>query len=203
MTVTSPRRSPEPADRQRDAERTRAALIEAAMAEFAGKGLAGARVGAIAERAGVNKQLISYYFGGKQGLYEAILQRWYDAETELSDPAVSLSELAWRYLAAGQSSPDMQRLFLRESLDQDLAEVVEEPDAPDIQDLRRRQADGELAPELDPRVMLLFLQAMVVSAVVFPGDVKRLTGLDPQSAEYFELAGQQLRLVVERLRDSP
>ena len=33
------------------------------------QGLAGARVNDIADRAGVNKQLISYYFGGKEGLF--------------------------------------------------------------------------------------------------------------------------------------
>ncbi len=80
------RRTPTPAERQRDAERTRAALLDAAQAEFAAKGLAGARVSEIAARAGVNKQLISYYFDGKDGLYEAILQRWYAQEREIAKP---------------------------------------------------------------------------------------------------------------------
>jgi AcrR family transcriptional regulator len=61
-----------------DAERTRAALLDAALQEFSEKGFAGARVRDIAERAGVSKDLIAYHFGGKEGLYRAVQQacRW-------------------------------------------------------------------------------------------------------------------------------
>src|SRR5450759_1887534 len=62
-------RSPAAGERQRDAERSRQALLTAALDEFSLKGFAGARVAEIAERAGVNKQLINYYFGSKEGLY--------------------------------------------------------------------------------------------------------------------------------------
>lgn len=48
-------------------------LLEAALAEFAAHGRAGARTGQIAERAGVNKQLIHYYYQSKDGLYAAVL----------------------------------------------------------------------------------------------------------------------------------
>ena len=89
----APRRSPAPDERQRDAERTREALLDAAQAEFAAKGLAGARVSEIAARAGVNKQLISYYFGGKEGLYQAIIDRWHEQEEQLAEPGISLAEL--------------------------------------------------------------------------------------------------------------
>ena len=53
------RRAPEGDAQLRDAERSRAALLDAAQIEFADHGLAGARVDAIAARAGLNKQLIS------------------------------------------------------------------------------------------------------------------------------------------------
>jgi len=122
----SPRRSPTPDARQRDAERTREALLDAALAEFGAKGLAGARTSEIAERAGVNKQLISYYFGGKDGLYKAILDRWYAQEDQLQEPDISLEELVWRYLEAGHRQPDLQRLFIREELEQDPDAVAHE-----------------------------------------------------------------------------
>src|ERR1700728_4160200 len=66
------RRAPAPEDRQRDAERSKRCLLSAALDEFAAKGFAGARVQDIASRAGVNKQLISYYFGGEDGLYREL-----------------------------------------------------------------------------------------------------------------------------------
>lgn len=48
-------------------------LLAAARAEFARHGPGGARTAAIAARAGVNKQLLHYYFGTKQALYRATL----------------------------------------------------------------------------------------------------------------------------------
>jgi len=47
-------------------------LLEAALDVFSARGFAGGRVQEIADRAGVNAQLISYYFGGKEGLYRAL-----------------------------------------------------------------------------------------------------------------------------------
>jgi len=59
----------------RDAERTQQAIIAAAEEEFAAKGLAGARVDTIAEQSGVNKRMLYYYFGSKENLYVAVLER--------------------------------------------------------------------------------------------------------------------------------
>lgn len=194
-----PRRSPKRDERVRDAERSRAALLDAAEVEFADKGLAGARVEAIAARAGLNKQLISYYFGGKTGLYDAILERWYTRERDFDTPGTTLPELVLRYFDAGQSSVHLQRLFLRETLEQDPNEVRHEPDNDELAGMRRRQEAGEIAPDLDPAFVLLFLQAMVVARVVFPGEVKRLIGLDPGSEEFHRTARTQLARIVERL----
>ena len=80
MSGSAARRAPGPDARRRDADRTRAQLLEAASEIFAAKGLSGARVQEIATRAGVDKQLISYYFGGKDGLYAEVLERRGDME---------------------------------------------------------------------------------------------------------------------------
>ena len=65
--------------RQRDAARTRQAILDAAMGVFAAKGLDGARVDEIAEAAGANKRMIYYYFGGKSALFTAVLEEIYAA----------------------------------------------------------------------------------------------------------------------------
>ncbi len=94
--------------RTRDAERTRQALLDAATVEFAELGLEGARIDGVAERAGVNKRLIYYYFGGKDGLFYAVLARSYagirEAEHALNlihlEPAAAIArliEFIWRY----------------------------------------------------------------------------------------------------------
>ena len=48
-------------------------IVVAARDEFARRGLAGARVEQIARRAGVNKQLLFYYYHSKRGLFQAVL----------------------------------------------------------------------------------------------------------------------------------
>ena len=97
--------------RSRDADRTREEILRAAMAEFAGHGFGGARMGAIAERSGVDKKLIYYYFAGKDELFLAVLEQTYAdiraAERELhleaSDPLEAIRSLVaftWRYYLA-------------------------------------------------------------------------------------------------------
>jgi TetR/AcrR family transcriptional regulator len=63
----------------RDAERTQQMIMAAAEIEFANKGLAGARVDVIADQAGANKRMLYYYFGSKEELYLAVLERAYIA----------------------------------------------------------------------------------------------------------------------------
>jgi len=55
-------------------EQTRAAILHAALEEFANLGVAGARTDAIARAAGVNKALLYYYFKDKETLYGATLE---------------------------------------------------------------------------------------------------------------------------------
>lgn len=65
--------------RSRDAEQTRRNILDAAIAEFAAKGLSGARVDEIAARTQTTKRMIYYYFGSKEGLYAAALEEMYEA----------------------------------------------------------------------------------------------------------------------------
>jgi AcrR family transcriptional regulator len=64
-------------DRQRDAERSQAIILQAALDEFAEHGLGGARMDRIAQRAGLNKRLIYYYFQDKDQLFQAVLESSY------------------------------------------------------------------------------------------------------------------------------
>jgi TetR/AcrR family transcriptional regulator len=63
---------------QKRAQVTRKAVLEAALREFAEFGLAGARVDAIADSAGANKQALYYHFGSKEDLFQAVLGSVYD-----------------------------------------------------------------------------------------------------------------------------
>jgi AcrR family transcriptional regulator len=70
--VPAPRRRRQPAATYR-------AILDAATAEFAAKGLEGARTDEIAARAGVNKRMLYHYFGNKEALWLAVLEAAYDA----------------------------------------------------------------------------------------------------------------------------
>src|SRR6185369_50557 len=103
-------RDPSPAteERTRDADRSQSTILAAARDEFAEHGLGGARVDRIAERAGLNKRLIYYYFEDKEKLFQAVLEQAYrdirDHERELhlldlepQEAVRKLVEFTWNY----------------------------------------------------------------------------------------------------------
>ena len=63
-------------------EQTRAAILQAAMREFAQEGVAGARTDAIARAARVNKALLYYYFKDKEALYGAVVEHIFSGLSE-------------------------------------------------------------------------------------------------------------------------
>jgi AcrR family transcriptional regulator len=196
----SPRRAPDPADRQRDAERTRQRILDAALAEFAAKGTAGARVRSIAERAGVNPQLISYYFGGKQGLYQEVVGLWHQQEDTIGAEQLSLAELATAYLDAGFDRPEFLRIFVWEGLTGGaFPDQWPEGEDPDVAAFRERQAAGELAEDLDPAYVLVLLMGAVLTRVAMPQAIERICGVPADSEEFRTRFGRQLRLIAAHL----
>ncbi len=78
--------------RKRNPEKSRQELLRAARLEFSERGLSGARVDEIASRAGVNKQLLYYYFGDKETLYEKVLEKAY-ADIRSGEKNLNLASL--------------------------------------------------------------------------------------------------------------
>ena len=70
-----PSTGPQARTRPRDARATSELILTAATSEFARHGYAGARIDRIADAAGANKRLIYVYFGDKDRLYAAVLDR--------------------------------------------------------------------------------------------------------------------------------
>jgi TetR/AcrR family transcriptional regulator len=71
--------TPKARERKRDPDRTKASILAAAVHEFSHRGYEGARVDAITKRAKINKRMLYHYFGGKDGLYLAVLEGRYAA----------------------------------------------------------------------------------------------------------------------------
>jgi len=167
----------------RDPEATKAKLLEAARHEFSAKGIAGARVDAIAEAAGVNKQLVYYYFGSKDGLFREILRQRLAQPKGV--PADDSPTTGARLAAAAQThldDPDYVRLLMWEGLEAGPDGAVAEEDARRalyltlVERVRTAQAAGEIPADLDPAQVVLSRIAQVMFPVAFPQLARLVTG---------------------------
>lgn len=98
--------------RTRDPDTKRQLLLEAALAEFAEHGIAGARVDRLAKRAGVSAGHVYTFHQNKEGLFEAV----HDAVVEqvvdgIPIDADDLPEYAARLYDAGLAHPDVMRFM--------------------------------------------------------------------------------------------
>jgi TetR/AcrR family transcriptional regulator len=109
---------------KRDPDRTREAILAAAGAEFAAKGLSGGRVDEIAARSGANKRMIYHYFGSKDGLYLAALERVYEGlrgtertlDLDHLEPEQAIRRLVEFNFDYTREHPEMVSLFNNENL---------------------------------------------------------------------------------------
>ncbi|UBU18709.1 TetR family transcriptional regulator [Nonomuraea gerenzanensis] len=101
-----------------DAEATRQRIFEAATAEFAANGLAGARIDRIATAARANKQAIYLYFGGKEKLFGAVVRAKLDeiCHAVTLDPH-TLPEAVGQLHDWYHEHPELVRLLLWEALE--------------------------------------------------------------------------------------
>ena len=83
-------------------------IAAAAKQEFAKRGFAGARVDRIARAAGVNKQLLFYYFQSKRGLFQAAVRR---AMAELEAALGSSAQLSGRPTSSWSCTPTSSRCW--------------------------------------------------------------------------------------------
>ncbi len=86
---------------------TRYSLLSAAAELFAARGFDGTTVDEIARRAGANKAMVSYHFGGKAGIYEEILA------TTFAHAAGEVQAILDEGLPAGETLGRFTRAFLR------------------------------------------------------------------------------------------
>src|SRR5262245_47389864 len=110
--------------RTNDPEGNRRNIIAVATREFADKGFSGARVDAIATRTKSSKRMIYYYFGGKEGLYIAVLEEAYrrirgiEATLDLAHqkPEEALRTLVGFTFDYQNAHPEFIRLVMNENI---------------------------------------------------------------------------------------
>ncbi|MGW0735705.1 TetR family transcriptional regulator [Streptomyces sp. NPDC002851] len=112
------------AKRTRDKARTRAEILDVATEEFARLGFTGARVDEIAARIRTTKRMIYYYFGSKEQLFTAVLERTYavirqeekELDVEHLDPVSAIRRLAELTFDHHEAHPDFIRLVSIENI---------------------------------------------------------------------------------------
>ena len=110
--------------RRRQPDATRRRILVAATTDFAAKGLAGARVDEIAQRARVSKRMLYHYFGDKEALWLAVLEHAYlhirgeERELDVSrlSPVAGMRRLIEFTVAYVRSHPEFISLLLDENL---------------------------------------------------------------------------------------
>jgi AcrR family transcriptional regulator len=110
--------------RQNDPVETRNNILLVAAREFADKGLSGARIDEIAEKTNSSKRMIYYYFGGKDELYRAVLERCYsqirareaEANFEMLPADEALAAQIEHTFDYHVEHPDFVRLVMNENI---------------------------------------------------------------------------------------
>jgi AcrR family transcriptional regulator len=154
----------------------RTRILDAALAEFAEQGFAGARVDSIAERAGINKRMLYVYVGNKEALWLAVLERVYEAmrveerqlKTEHLSPQKGVEALVRFNFRYHVDHPEFVTMVNDENLQggRNLArsERVQEMYSPLlalIDDLLiRGRADGVFRPDVDARQLYISIAGM-------------------------------------------
>jgi TetR/AcrR family transcriptional regulator len=197
------RRSPAADERRRDPERTKARIVDAAIEEFSAKGFAGARVSAIARRAGVNQQLIAYYFDGKDGLYREIGRRWRAFEAAEFADDTDFAEVITKYVRLSADHRRGGRLLAWEGLADDGEDGPEGQERnarlrEEAAGLRKQQRAGRLDDGFDPAALLLIGMSAGNALAVYPQLARGLFGADATSSEVVEHYAEQLARLVAR-----
>ena len=194
---------------RRDLNRTRERILAAAQKEFAAKGFAGARTGALARRARVDERMIFYCFGSKEGLYQAFLRQKLAARANLieSNPEDDFTNGLVKGFAASCADSDLVRVWQWEALDSRKRKLVAEKERravaqAEVSRLQRTKLRGALPSDADEEMLMLVSVALRVLPLMLPQATRLITGLDPLDSEFRRKWTICLQWVGERLQAS-
>jgi AcrR family transcriptional regulator len=165
----------------RDADRTQREILDVATEEFAERGFAGGRVDEIAARTRTTKRMIYYYFGSKERLFVAVLERAYAGiraaeqaiEVDHLEPVAAIRRLAELTFDHHESHPDFIRLVSIENIHR-AEHIAGREDFPGENSraielieaiLERGRADGSFTREIDAVDVHMMISAFCVFRV--------------------------------------
>ncbi len=170
----SPTKDPNLKPPTRDAEATKASILEAAEQELSKFGLQGARTEAIAAQTGVSKAMIHYYYESKENLYREVMRLIVARRREQTlainldghEPLEALELFLTDLLGELTRKPTMPSVLIYEGL-QNQGKYYAEIAAPSlyaplIKILERGIATGRFRPDIIPRNTAINLMGMTV-----------------------------------------
>jgi AcrR family transcriptional regulator len=165
-------------------KRTR--ILDAALDEFAAHGYAGARISRITSAAAANKQLIYYYFGSKEGLYENVLNRVYDEviEAEKAVPKDLERDLLY-WMDFHNAHPYLLRLLEWDGLSsRKNAKLVRKPRRMWGPSLDRAAKNPGWPSGFHSAQTLIACLALETWPIAFPEVCRQITGMDPHDPRF-------------------
>jgi AcrR family transcriptional regulator len=141
-------------------ERTQERILAAATEEFAAYGIAGGRVDRIAKAAKANKSLIYEYFGSKEGLFRAVLERHLkDVYRTVHFSAADLPAYAVGLFDFAMDHPHLMRLVMWNGLEQRPDWPLDDTSslAAQVEEIRSAQAESRVAKGYPPDFLLTLI----------------------------------------------
>ncbi len=191
----------------------KAAILAAALETFSQFGIHGTRLEQVAERAGVSKTNLLYYYASKEVLYVAVLRQILDiwlaplkAFREEFTPLVAIQEYIRLKLEVSRDHPQASRLFclemlqgaplLKEELTGSVKALVDEKSAI----IAGWIASGKLAA-VDPHHLIFMIWAATQHYADFSAQVEAVTGKTLQDEEFFQRTAENVqRMIIEGIR---
>ncbi|WP_245944025.1 TetR/AcrR family transcriptional regulator [Acuticoccus kandeliae] len=196
----------------RDAERSRAAILAAATAEFTAHGFGGASVNEVAARAGINKRMIYHYYGNKEGLFLAVLEETYarirTAENELRlahlEPPEAVRRLVVFTFDYFVKNPEFLSLLNTENMHQarhlKRSERIREMHSPlvgTLAELLKRGAEtGAFRTDVDPIQLYISIAALGFFYISNNPTLSTIFGRDLAAPEALDVRREHVATVI-------
>lgn len=196
-----------------DSERVRGDLLQAARSLFLANEFKAVSIRQIASAAGVNGAMVSYYFGGKQGLYlamvEELLQSLQASLEELKPGArFTIEQFSSHYCALLAANPWWPNFMVREVLFSDGAirsAVIEKMStifAPRLlQSIHQSIADKRFRQDLDPGMTLMSLMGMTIFPFIARPLLERTLNVSVDREFAAKLASHNTQLFLQGVRN--
>jgi len=200
--------------RTHDSERTKQDILAVATEEFARDGLSGARIDEIAARTKTSKRMLYYYFGSKEGLYQAVLEAEYrrirvvESTLELDQlaPLEALRKLVGFTFEFTHQNPTFVRLVMIENIHHGVflgnLKALQKLSAPMIDNIRefyqRGLSQGVFREGIDPLELHWQISALCFFNVSNRPTFSALFGLDPTESNAYSQRRQSVFDMVER-----